>query len=64
MPPIASIVYEIPICAGFTLLIFRIVGKLTKFMPTAVANKKKLMYNNLISFWKFNSFKIENIEVV
>ena len=46
--PQTSMAKAMPICEGLILLSFRMDGKVTKSMPIAVANRKKLKYKNLV----------------
>jgi hypothetical protein len=46
--PQTSTAKAIPICEGLILLSFKMDGKVTKSIPIAVANRKKLKYKNLV----------------
>ena len=46
--PQTSTAKAMPICEGLILLSFRMDGNITKSMPIAVANRKKLKYKNLV----------------
>ena len=46
--PQTSTAKAMPISEGVILLSFKIDGKVTKSMPIAVANRKKLKYKNLV----------------
>jgi len=50
-----------PICDGVILLSFKIDGKVTKLIPTAVANRKKLRNKYLVWRIKIKFVKLFNI---
>jgi hypothetical protein len=59
--PQTSTAKAMPICDGVILWSFKIDGKVTKFIPTAVANRKKLKYRNLVWRIKIKFVKLFNI---